>query len=105
MRGVPVPEFARFSTFEVDSSKVDDAISFFKGTDLKDAADANGFRRGFWLLDRDTGKGAELVIFDSKASLDAAEDEEERDRERANAVGISLGSEQVYEVVAEGRHP
>ncbi|MBV9100858.1 MAG: hypothetical protein JOZ46_09495 [Candidatus Dormibacteraeota bacterium] len=98
-----MPEFARLSTFDVAAGRAEDAIAFFKRTDLPEAAEAAGFRRGFWLLDRETGKGAELVIFKDKAALDAAEAEEEDARSRASEAGVTMSAEQFFEVVAEGR--
>ena len=100
-----MPEFARVSTFSVDGGRVDDAIAFFGGTDLQDAAQARGFRRGFWLLDRSSGRGMEVVVFENRDALDAAEDEESDARSGAEAAGVRLGSEEFYEVVAEGKPP
>ncbi|MBV8194417.1 MAG: hypothetical protein JOY80_02700 [Candidatus Dormibacteraeota bacterium] len=100
-----MPEFARVSTFQVDAGRIDDAITFFNGTDLEDAAGARGFRRGFWLLDRSSGKGIEMVVFESRGALDAAEGEETEARSEAEAAGVQLSSEEFYEVVAEGKPP
>jgi len=99
-----MPEFARLSTLEVDTHRVNDAVGFFNNTDLRGASSAKGFRRGFWLLDRSTGKGVELVVFESKEALDAAGGEESAARSNAQQAGVKLAAEQVYEVVAEGRH-
>jgi len=98
-----MPEFARLSTFDVAPDRADDAVAFFNRTDLREAEEAGGFRRGFWLLDRATGKGAELVIFDSQTALDSAESEEADARSHAAEAGVKLSAEQFYEVVAEGR--
>ena len=100
-----MPEFARVSTFQVDAGRIDDAITFFNDTDLKEAAGARGFRRGFWLLDRSSGKGVEMAVFESWEALEAAESEESEARSEAEAAGVQLSSEAFYEVVAEGKPP
>jgi hypothetical protein len=100
-----MPEFARFSTFRVDPGKVDDAVAFFNGRDLADASAVPGFRRGFWLLDRQTGRGVELVVFRDRDSLQDSDEEEGDARRDAERAGIAFGSAEVYEVVAEGRPP
>ena len=96
-------EFARLSNFEVAPGRTDDAVAFFAETDLGGASDAGGFRRAFWLLDRSSGKGVELVIFDSKDAMDAAAGDEAAARSKASSSGITMSAEQSYEVVAEGR--
>ena len=81
-------EHARLSTLSVAQDRIDEAIGFFRETDLEEAAAARGFRRAFWLLDRATGKGAEMVVFESREALEAAQEEEENARARARGVMI-----------------
>jgi hypothetical protein len=102
-RGISMPEYARFSSLQVDPDRIDEAVSFFKGTDLAGASSMAGFRRAFWMLDRATGKGAELVVFESKDALDGATEEESE--ARAEARGITFSAVETYEVVAEGGPP
>jgi hypothetical protein len=98
-----MPEFARLSNFTVERSRVDDAVAFFNKTDLEDAQQARGFRRGFWLLDRQSGKGVEMVVFESREALEGADAEEREARSEAQAAGVNLSAEEFYEVVAEGK--
>src|SRR4029077_1609875 len=96
-------EFARVSTLEVAADKIDDATAFFSGTDLAGASSAPGFRRGFWLLDRSTGKGAEVLIFDSPETREASTSGEDEAQGSAGAAGVKFARPEVYEVVAEGK--
>jgi hypothetical protein len=98
-----MPEFARLSRFTVETNRADDAVRFFNDTDLHEAEQSSGFRRGFWLLDRASGSGVEMVVFESREALEAAEEEERGARERAVSAGVNLSGEETYEVVAEGR--
>jgi hypothetical protein len=63
--------------------------------------DLQGFKGGYWLVDHETGRGLGVTLFESKAALDATEEQANRIREEASRnAGLTVPSFEHYEVVA-----
>jgi hypothetical protein len=58
-----------------------------------------GFRGGYWLVDRKSGKGLGLTLFENAAALRATEDAAAKIRAQAPA-GVKITGVESYEVVA-----
>ncbi|HEV3124526.1 MAG TPA: hypothetical protein VG266_08110 [Candidatus Dormibacteraeota bacterium] len=101
-----MPEFARVITVQGSPDKVDEAARYVKETVIPRASTLPGFRRGFWLMDRASGGGKVVTVFESKEALDSSAATAEQLRATsAAALGITFSSVENYEVVAEAGPP
>jgi hypothetical protein len=91
---------ARVTRFEGSPDKVDEGITFIKETVIPGAKQITGFKGGYWLVDRQAGKGFSVTFFESESALKASEDAAAQLRSRATAATKITGVER-YEVVAE----
>lgn len=91
--------FARVTRFEAPLDRVDESLFFTREILIPSARTATGFRGGYWLVDRTTGRGMALTVWDSEAAMHASEDMAERMRDEAADFGRILSVER-YEVVA-----
>lgn len=62
----------RMVTFQGQSGKLDDAIVLYKSIE-SEWKQQNGFVRAHLLVDRDTGKGVSVTVWDTLADLEATE--------------------------------
>jgi hypothetical protein len=67
---------------------------------IPNAKRLQGFKGGYWLVDRATGKGFGLTLFESEAALRATEEAAAQIRAQASSVTKIIGVER-YEVIAE----
>jgi hypothetical protein len=81
---------------------VDAAIKLVKETIAPGAKRLEGFRGGYWLLDRASGKGFSVTLFNSESDLDKSEDAAAQLRAKASSV-TKITAVERYEVVAEAR--
>ena len=93
---------ARVTKFEGSPEQVDAAIKLVKETIAPGAKRLEGFRGGYWLLDRASGKGFSVTLFNSESDLDKSEDAAAQLRAKASSVARITAVER-YEVVAEAR--
>lgn len=94
--------FARVTRFEGEPDQLDAAIKLVRETIAPGAKRLQGFRAGYWLVDRATGKGFSVTLFESEAALHESEDDAAQLRSRASSVTRITAVER-YEVVAEAR--
>jgi len=94
--------FARVTRFEGEPDKLDAATKLIKETVVPGAQRLQGFKGGYWLVDRATGKGFSVTLFESEAALHATEDDAAQLRSRASSVARITAIER-YEVVAEAK--
>jgi heme-degrading monooxygenase HmoA len=92
--------FARVTRYEGSPSEIEAGIKLIKETIAPAAKRLQGFKGGYWLLDRTGGKGFSVTIFESEAALHATEDDAAQLRSRASSV-VKITSVERYEVVAE----
>jgi hypothetical protein len=93
---------ARVTTFEGSPEQLEAGIKLIKETIAPGAKRLQGFKGGYWLVDRATGKGFSVTLFESEAALHATEDDAAQLRSRASNITRITAVER-YEVVAEAR--
>ncbi len=94
--------FARVTRFEGEPEQLDAAIKLVKETVAPAAKRLQGFKAGYWLIDRATGKGFSVTMFESEAALHASEDDAAQLRSRASSLAKITAVER-YEVVVEAQ--
>ena len=94
---------ARVTRFKAELARVDEGIRNIKENVVPSAKKLAGFKGGYWLLDRKTGVGFSVTIFESEAALQASEDAAKKIREQAASSGATqITGVERYEVVAQG---
>src|SRR5438876_10467135 len=91
---------ARVTKFEGSPDHLDAAIKLVKETIVPAAKKLQGFKGGYWLVDRATGKGFSVTLFESVSALHATEDDAAQLRLRASSI-VRITAVERYEVVAE----
>jgi len=91
---------ARVTKFEGSPDQLDAAIKLVKETIVPGAKKLAGFKGGYWLVDRASGKGFSVTLFESEAALKASEDAAAQLRSQASSLTKITGVER-YEVVAQ----
>jgi hypothetical protein len=94
--------YARVTRFEGTPEQMDAAIKLVKETIAPGAKRLEGFKGGYWLLDRASSKGFSVTLFNSQSDLDKSEDAAAQLRAKASSVARITAVER-YEVVAEAR--
>src|SRR3989449_9124873 len=64
----------RVTKFEGSPDHLDAAIKLVKETIVPAAKKLQGFKGGYWLVDRASGKGFSVTLFESEAALKGGED-------------------------------
>ena len=92
---------ARVARYEVDSSRIDDAVSAF-GEAVKEIEGLEGFAGGYVLVDHEDGRTMTLTLWDNFASFENSERSAGKARrDAATAVGGSVLSVEKFEVAQE----
>jgi hypothetical protein len=84
-----------------DPAKVDEVTRMIKETVIPNAKKFAGFKGGYWLIDRTTGTGLGVTVFESEAALQASEEAAKKIREGAPATGVQITGVERYEVIAQ----
>jgi len=93
---------ARVTRFKSEPARVDEGIRTIKEHVVPSAKKLAGFKGGYWLVDRRTGEGFSVTLFESEAALQTSEDSAKKIREQAEAAGgTKITGVERYEVVAE----
>jgi hypothetical protein len=92
--------FARVTRYEGSPSEIEAGIKLIKETIAPAAERLQGFKGGYWLLDRANGKGFSVTLFESESALHATEDDAAQLRSRASSI-VKITAVERYEVVAE----
>lgn len=91
----------RVVDFESDPAKIEDAIKTFKELLIPGLGRIPGFEGGFWAVNRTTGKGFGVTLYDSPASAEASRTAATQLRERIReATGATIAQPHEYEVIA-----
>ena len=93
---------ARVTKFEGSPDHLDAAIKLVKETIVPAAKKLQGFKGGYWLVDRASGKGFSVTLFETEAALHATEDDAAQLRSRASSI-VKITAVERYEVVAEAK--
>jgi hypothetical protein len=92
--------FARVTRYEGSPSEIEAGIKLIKETIAPAARRLQGFKGGYWLLDRANGEGLSVTLFESESALHATEDDAAQLRSRASSI-VKITAVERYEVVAE----
>ena len=74
---------ARVSTIQGSSDQIDEGIERVRDTTLPAVKEIDGFKGIFSLVDRQTGKGLTVTLWESEETLHASEEEANRLRKEA----------------------
>jgi heme-degrading monooxygenase HmoA len=89
---------ARVARYEVESSRIDDAIAAF-GDAVKEIEGLDGFAGGYVLVDHEDGRTMTLTLWENFAALENSERAAGKlRREAAGSVGGSVLSVEKFEV-------
>jgi heme-degrading monooxygenase HmoA len=92
---------ARVARYEVDSSRIDDAVNAF-GEAVKEIEGLDGFAGGYVLVDHEDGRTMTVTLWDNFAALENSERTAGKARrDAADAVGGSVLSVEKFEVAQE----
>ena len=93
---------ARVTHFKGEPTKVDEGIRRIKEIVVPGAKKLPGFKGGYWFLDRKTGKGFGVTLFESEEAVRLSEDAAIQMREQAASTGATeITAVERYEVVAQ----
>ena len=93
---------ARVTRFKGELGRIDEGIRNIKENVVPGAKRLAGFKHGYWLLDRKTGEGFGVTVFESEADVEASEESAKKLRDLAATVGNQITGVERYEVIAEG---
>jgi hypothetical protein len=93
---------ARVTRFKGEPAKIDEGVRMIKETVIPSAKKLAGFKGGYWFIDRKTGVGFSVALFESEAAVQSSEESAKKVRDQVAASGVSqvTGVER-YEVVAQ----
>jgi heme-degrading monooxygenase HmoA len=90
---------ARVTTVQGDPAKADEGIAGFRDGALPIVREAGGFKGALLLIDRETGKGIALTLWDSEEAMKATEEAVKPQRERVTEeMGAETPTVDRYEV-------
>ena len=93
--------YARVTSAELTPENVETFVSMIRDQVIPRVQGMPGFKGGYWLVDRSTGKGLGVTLFESEEALDATEDQATRLRDEVSrGSGLPVPSFRRYEVVA-----
>ena len=92
--------FARVTVIEGPPDRVAEGVRYIQEQVVPVAKTQRGIKAGYWLVDRGSGKGLAITLWESEGALRASEPAVAKLREEAVAAsGAKLLSVDVYEVV------
>jgi len=93
---------ARVTRFKGEPARVDEGIKNIKDNVIPNAKKMAGFKGGYWLVDRKTGVGFAVTLFESEAAVQSSEEAAKKTREQVTAAGATqITGVERYEVVAQ----
>jgi hypothetical protein len=93
---------ARVTRFKSEPTRIDEGVRNIKDNVIPSAKKLTGFKGGYWLLDRKTGTGFGVTLFENEAALQSSEAGAKKIREQAVATGATqITGVERYEVVAQ----
>ena len=94
--------WARVTRFEGSPDRVEDGIRLIQEQTIPQARQLPGFQGGYWCVDRQSGKGMAVTLWESEDALRQSEAQAEQIRSQAGeAVGASDMQVEAYEVVGQ----
>lgn len=94
--------FARVTVSQVSPKRVDESIRYAREQIIPKAKAMTGFKAGYWLADRKTGKGVTITLWETEAAERASQATAGQIREQVQkAFGTQMLSVEAYEVAAQ----
>ena len=95
--------FARVSTIQASADRVDEAARLIQEQVIPAVRQLPGYKGGYWLADRQTGKALAVALWEDEETLRASEAAVAQSRSQSTqALGAAIQSVEVYEVIAQG---
>jgi hypothetical protein len=92
--------FARVVSMDLRPDQEEKYDKMIRDTVVPTLQQQQGFKGGYWLIDRDEGTGWGIALFESKAALDATDETAERIREGAQRQGLPAPKYRTCEVLS-----
>jgi hypothetical protein len=93
--------FARVVNVRVPLERVDEGRKMLEEQVIPRVRQLPGLRNAYWLLDRQTGFGRTIFLYDTKEAMQATAEQGKQMREQMQqAIGITFESVEEFEVVA-----
>ena len=94
---------ARLTTAVAQPGKVDEIVSIFRDSIVPAEKQQKGFKGGFMLIDRNTGKGINISLWETEADMMAGEASGWLDEQRANVAPLlaDTPTREHYEVMVQ----
>lgn len=85
--------FARVTRYEGSPDRIDEAARFVQEQLLPAARQMRGFKGGYWVVDRRTGRGFSMTLWESEEAMQATEAGADQLRSQAqDQAGTTIGS-------------
>ncbi len=93
---------ARVTRFKGEPARIDENIRNIKENVIPNAKKLAGFKGGYWLVDRKTGVGFSVTLFESEAAVQSSEEAAKKIREQVASTGVAqITGVERYEVIAQ----
>ena len=92
---------ARVTAFEGSPDRLDEGIRMIQERVVPAARQMIGFKGGYWLVLRQTGKGLAVTLWESEEAMRSTEAGAEEFRSQVQNMGVTIQSVERYEVFAE----
>jgi hypothetical protein len=94
--------FARVTFGESDPARFEEGIANLNQTVIPRARELPGFRSGYWLADRATGKILAVVVYDSEEHIRQSDEAAAQLRQQVGSVaGVNFTGVETYEVIGQ----
>ena len=94
--------FARVTTLQAPLDRFDEGARMIQERVIPAARQQRGFRGGYWLGDRQTGKAMAVVLWEDEEAVRASDAAMAQSRSQAaQGIGATIQSVEVFEVIAQ----
>ena len=95
--------FARVTTIQAPPDRFDEGVRLIQERVIPAARQMSGFKGGYWMANRQTGKAVAVALWESEEARRASAAAMEQSRTQATqAIGATILSVEEYEVIAQG---
>lgn len=93
---------ARLTTIQGTVDKIDDAVRVVENDVIPGSKVLDGFRSGYWCVDRKSGKMLALTLFETEADLQSSEAPASQLRKTSTEkLGFEIKNVERFEVIAQ----
>jgi hypothetical protein len=93
--------FARVTRFQGSPDRLGEGARLIEEHVIPAARQTSGFKGGYWLADRQTGRGFGITLWESEEALRDSEFMGEQSRAQASQAGVTIEGVERYEVIAQ----